>query len=141
MTTDSDSALRGAVSGVEPAEEDPTRVRARARAREDCAVQTAPPATTDSDRRGGGWQRLAAQLRPPEPWTHRPASLAAMARYARQGGWTGPDGLARQAGVWWYRLVAVPVTLVCHYTAWLVARPSRALTAAVVVLLVWLALR
>jgi len=60
-----------------------------------------------------------------------------MWRYAKSGGWTGPTGPARIAGVWWYRLVALPVTVVCHYTAWLVARPSRALTATLVGLLVW----
>lgn len=60
-----------------------------------------------------------------------------MWRYAKSGGWTGPTGVARQLGVWWYRLVALPVTVVCHYTAWLVARPSRALTATLVGLLVW----
>lgn len=104
-----------------------TRTGARGRAREDGAV----------------WRPLLARLwrewTPPEPWRHRPASLAAMCRYAARGGWTGPDGPARRAGVWWYRLVAVPVCLVTHYLAWLVARPSRALTAAVVVLLLWLA--
>lgn len=55
-----------------------------------------------------------------------------MARYARRGGWAGPQGAARRAGVWWFRLVAVPVTVLAHYAAWTVARPSR--TAAVVVL-------
>jgi len=85
--------------------------------------------------------RLVRELTPPEPWQHRPASLAAMWRYARRGGWTGPDGLARRLGVWWYRLVTLPVSLVCHYTAWLVARPSRTLTAAVVALVVWQAVR
>lgn len=62
-----------------------------------------------------------------------------MGRYARLGGWTGPSGPARMVGVWWYRLVALPVCLVTHYTAWLVARPSRTITAGLVVLLVWLA--
>lgn len=141
MTTERDTAFRSAVSGAEPAEEAPRHTNALPRAREDSAVQTAPPTTTDSDVRGGGWQRLVGELRPPEPWTHRPASLAAMARYASRGGWTGPEGLARRLGVWWYRLIAVPVTLVCHYTAWLVARPSRALTAALVAVVVWMAVR
>lgn len=110
---------------------------ARARAREantgQTAPETAPPNLTQRDRRPGGWGRLADQLTPPQPWSHRPASLAAMARYAARGGWTGPEGLPRRAGVWWYRLVAVPVTLVCHYTAWIVARPART----VVTVLVW----
>lgn len=141
MTTDSDTAFRGAVSGAESAEMAPTRARARARAREETATNTAPASVTDGDRRRDVWTRLVGELRPPEPWSHRPASLAAMARYAARGGWTGPHGLARRAGVWWYRLIAIPVCLVTHYSAWLVARPSRALTAAVVAFLVWMALR
>jgi hypothetical protein len=48
-----------------------------------------------------------------------------MARYARRGGWTGPEGTVRRLGVWWFRLVGIPVTIVCHYTAWIVARPAR----------------
>lgn len=141
MTTHSDTAFRGAVSGDEPADAASRHTGARARAREESAVQTAPPPVTERDRRPGRWPRLVNQLRPPQPWTHRPASLAAMWRYARRGGWTGPDGVARRLGVWWYRLIAVPVTVVCHYTAWLVARPSRALTGALVAFVVWMALR
>jgi len=118
-----------------------TRTRARGRAREGSAVSSTRKAITDGDRRSGIGARLMAELTPPQPWTHRPASLAAMWRYARRGGWTGPDGLARRLGVWWYRLVALPVCLVTHYLAWLVARPSRTLTAAVVALVVWQALR
>jgi hypothetical protein len=54
-----------------------------------------------------------------------------MSRYALRGGWTGPEGLARRAGVWYFRLVAVPVTIVAHYAAWIVARPARAIAVAV----------
>lgn len=113
---------------------------ARAGAREDSAE---PPrtATTHSDPRPGLAGRLVRQLTPPQPWTHRPASLAAMWRYAARGGWTGPQGVARQLGVWWYRIIALPATVVTHYTAWLVARPSRALTATLVGLLLWQAVR
>lgn len=124
-----------------PADRGSTRGRAHPRAREDSAVSAARQGTTERDWRSGVGARLVRELTPPQPWTHRPASLAAMWRYARRGGWTGPDGLARRLGVWWYRLVTLPVSLVCHYTAWLVARPSRALTAAVVALVVWQAVR
>lgn len=143
-TTQSDTAS-SAVSAVRfgsaPADSGSTRARARARAREDSAVSADRKATTDSDRRLGLVARLMAELTPPEPWQHRPTSLAAMWRYASRGGWAGPTGVARRLGVWWYRLVALPVCLVTHYTAWLVARPSRALTAAVVALVVWQAVR
>jgi hypothetical protein len=69
-------------------------------------------------------------MTPPEPWDHRPASLQELASYARQGEWTGPTGAARTAGIWWCRLVTLPGSAITHYTAWVVARPSR--TAAVV---------
>ena len=142
--TESDTA-QTALSAVrfetDPADRGSTRTGARPRAREDSAVSGSRKAFTDSDRRLGLVARLRWELTPPEPWQHRPASLAAMWRYAARGGWTGPEGLARQVGIWWYRLVALPVCLITHYTAWLVARPSRTLTAALVALLVWLALR
>jgi hypothetical protein len=80
-----------------------------------------------------GWPaRLSRRLTPPEPWRHRPASLAAMSRYAHQGGWTGNGGPLRFAGVWYFRLVAVPVAVITHYLAWIVARPSRLATALLV---------
>lgn len=141
MSDTAQTALSAVRFEESPADSGSTRTSARGRAREDSAVPAARQSTTERDWRSGIGPRLVRELTPPEPWQHRPASLAAMWRYARRGGWTGPDGLARVAGVWWYRLVALPVTVVCHYLAWLVARPSRALTAAVVVLVVWLALR
>lgn len=135
MNTDSNSAVRS----PHPAEGGPRgAIRVPTRAR-DGADRPWTTAATEGEHRPGLWGRLVAGLTPPEPWTHRPASLAAMSRYARQGGWAGPAGPARAAGVWWFRLVAVPVCLVTHYLAWLVARPSRALTVALVGLLVWLA--
>lgn len=144
MMTESDTA-QTALSAVrfktDPTDRGSTRTGARPRAREGSAVSADRKATTDSDRRSGLVARLRWELTPPEPWQHRPASLAAMWRYAARGGWTGPTGPARVAGVWWCRLVALPVCLVTHYLAWLVARPSRTATAALVALLVWLALR
>ena len=138
--TESDTALSARFE-TDPAGRGSTRTGARPRAREDSAVSADRKSTTERDWRAGVVARLVRELSPPQPWTHRPASLAAMWRYARRGGWTGPDGLARRLGVWWYRLVSLPVCLVTHYTAWLVARPSRALTAAVVALVVWQAVR
>lgn len=48
---------------------------------------------------------------------------------------------ARIAAIWWFRLVAIPVTVLCHYLAWLVARPSRTVVVAGVGVVVWLAVR
>lgn len=80
-----------------------------------------------------GWPaRLAGRLRPPEPWKYRPASLAAMSRYAHRGAWTRDDGPLRFLGVWYFRLVAIPAAFVTHYLAWLTQRPSRLVTALVV---------
>jgi hypothetical protein len=128
MTTESETADRSAVPDLDRSETASPHGRARPRAREatspQTAPETAPSPVTHGDRRDGS-ARLLDQLVPPEPWTHRPASLRAMARYARRGGWTGPDGPARRLGVWWYRLVAVPVTILCHYAAWIIARPAR----------------
>ena len=135
MTTHSETAVSAPHPGGQAPLEVSTRAGARGRARESqspqTAPETAPPTVTQRDHGRGVWVRLVDELTPPEPWRHRPASLAAMARYAARGGWTGPDGLVRRAGVWWYRLVAVPVTVGCHYTAWLVARPSRTATVAI----------
>ena len=82
-----------------------------------------------------------ARLREAAPPGHGapPASLAAMWR-SPPGGWTEPEDWPA-GGDWWYRLVSLPVCLVTHYLAWLVARPSRTFTAAVVALVVWQALR
>src|SRR5690554_2618393 len=161
-TTERDTALRSAVS-AEDGHSDSQRGAARGRAREDSVADPAPSAVAESHRRA----KLLAQLRPPEPWQHRPASLAAMWRYARRGGWTGadvrlvrdnPDGPWRQvraseseadlagkdirtrlpasrvAGIWWFRLVALPICTITHYLAWLVARPSRTATVALLAL-------
>jgi hypothetical protein len=137
MTTDSETTVRTAVPDRQATAEGVNARSARGRAREAGTAQTAPETTPTSltqRHRGEGFcERLVDQLAPPQPWTHRPASLQAMARYARRGGWTGPDGAARRLGVWWYWLVAIPVTLLCHYTAWIIARPSRT----VVTVTVW----
>lgn len=139
--TESETAQTAVRFGEGTADRGSTRAGAHPRAREDSAVSAARKPVTDGDGRAGVVDRIRRELTPPQPWQHRPASLAAMWRYAARGGWAGPQGLARQAGVWWFRLVTLPICLVTHYVAWLVARPSRTLTATVVVLLVWQAVR
>lgn len=130
MTTDRDTAPSAPHPETAPGDEEANaRPRAGAHAQGTQTAETAPAGVTQ---RGRQRSQLLDQLTPPEPWRHRPASLAAMWRYARRGGWTGTTGPARTAGVWWYRLVAVPVTLLCHYAAWIIARPSRTVALAIV---------
>lgn len=158
--TDSETAYRSAVSeDVDSERVNAPNARAYARG---SVPETAVSAHTESHNRRPWW----AAFRPPEPWQHRPASLAAMARYASRGAWTGdgrrqvkdtedapwrdvrdgetPEDLAgkatrtrqpvsRAVGVWYFRLVAIPATVLLHYAAWFVARPSRLL----VLMLVW----
>lgn len=97
-----------------------------------------------SGRRSGWLARLLGEMTPPQPWEHRPASLAELWHYARHGAWTAEDlpprhegapprkPASRIAGVWWCRLVTIPASFLTHYTAWVIARPSRALTVAAV---------
>lgn len=71
---------------------------------------------------------------PPALLTCPPPSVADLASYARSGAWTSQvDGPIRRLGVWWYRLVTLPVTVVCRYTEWVAQRPGRA----VAVFVVW----
>lgn len=143
-TTRSDTAqtaLRADRTRRLPAWSGPTRARAHTRAREESAVPDAPPAVTVRSPRRGWVGRLWRELTPPQPWTHRPAALASVWRYATRGGWAPPASPARRLMVAWYLAVTLPVTVVCHYTAWLVARPSRALTAGAAALVVWQAVR
>lgn len=151
-TTERDTALRTAVSEEEA--ESGVIASSAQRAREDIVADTAVSAVTERKNRRVWW----GAFRPPEPWQHRPHSLAAMSRYAWRGAWTGEpvrqvkdreeapwrtvragetaEDLAgkptrirhpfsRIAGVWYFRLVAIPATVILHNAAWIVARPSR----------------
>ncbi len=70
---------------------------------------------------------------PPAVVTDPPASLAELAGYAHWGAWTTRTyGPVRAFGVWWFRLVALPVTAVCRYAEWIAQRPGRALPVFVV---------
>lgn len=84
-----------------------------------------------------GWPaRFLKRITPPEPWRHRPVSLAALWRYATRGAWASkPTGPARRIGQGYALLLAVPITFVTHYLAWIVARPSRLVVAVVLYLL------
>lgn len=65
---------------------------------------------------------------PPAVLTEPPAPVADLAAYARAGAWTRRrSGLVRSAGVWWFRLVGLPYTVVCRYAEWIAQRPGRAI--------------
>lgn len=78
------------------------------------------------DKQDGPWRRVGAD--------ETPADLAGKTTRTRRHP-------ARVAAIWWFRLVAIPVTVLCHYLAWLVARPSRTAVVAGVGVVVWLAVR
>lgn len=151
--TEREAPKSGPVPVWKAPQEASTRTRAHVRAREavgpESPAQAPAPTVTVSDQQAGPagveqaelevrdagagvWLRLRRQLAPPQPWTHRPASLEAMRRYAARGGWAGPHSPARRAMTWWFRLVALPVTVLAHYLAWTVERPARTVVVAVV---------
>jgi hypothetical protein len=101
-------------------------------------------AITDSNR----WVVLAqagkAYFTPPAVFTDRPASLAELADYARYAPWTVQPfvdrpytdedanqmvktGAVRAAGIWWYRWIGYPYTVVSRYREWILQRPGRAI--------------
>ncbi len=86
-----------------------------------------PTAVTVRDRLWGWLRASRAYWTPPAVLTEPPASAAQLAAYAWRGGWTGGvDGPVRRLGVWWHRLVGLPVTVVCRYVEWVAQRPGRA---------------
>lgn len=86
------------------------------------------------DRTFAALARLKTYFMPPSLLTDPPPSMTQLAAYARRGAWTGSrKGFIRSLGVWWYRLVAIPVTAVCRYVEWTLQRAGRA----VAVYLVW----
>jgi len=99
-------------------------------------------ALTDGDDEAGFWDSaratwapvaawLRANLRPPLVWTEPPASLADLSHYAHEQPYAAKYGIARLAGVWWNRVVAMPLSAVAYYGAWIVQRPSRVAALAV----------
>lgn len=73
-------------------------------------------------------QRLRTYFTLPSILTDAPASIPAKRRYARSGTWTASvDGPVRKAGVGYWRLVALPTSVVTGYVQWIADRPGRAL--------------
>ena len=79
---------------------------------------------------------------PPAVFTDKPASLAELAEYARHAPWTDQAYIAqpytdettkkqvktgpiRAAGIWYYRGLAYPYTVISRYREWFVQRPMR----------------
>jgi hypothetical protein len=79
-------------------------------------------------RAGRIWTWTAAEFRPPTVWTDSPASVAALLEYAKTADWAAPGGPWRAAGIWWARLIGIPLTVLAYYAAWIVQRPGRFLT-------------
>jgi hypothetical protein len=74
----------------------------------------------------GAWARSAAYWTPPSLFTDRPASLEELAAYAKSAPWTSQDrGLLRASGVWHYRLLGYPYTVISRYREWVFQRPMR----------------
>jgi hypothetical protein len=98
------------------------------------AGQGAPTVETDVPTSGSSlrvkvsdlWTAAGAYWTPPALFTDRPASLAELSQYARTAPWTAQTaGLLRAAGIWHYRLVGYPKTVVNRYSEWVWQRPLR----------------
>ena len=76
------------------------------------------------------WSRHLEDLTPPTVWADKPASLQELTLYARHAAWTSQTGFLRGCGVAWCWLVAVPISTLAYYLAWLAQRPSRTLVVA-----------
>lgn len=127
--TDSDSALRNAQSGeAGSGQPGPGFSQENSAIGPDSAMGSA---LTDGDRWAGLAERLAGYWTPPAVVVDRPASLSELAAYASTGAWTSQRGFWRVAGIWWFRLVGLPVTVAAYYGAWIAQRPGRALVLAV----------
>ena len=82
---------------------------------------------------GGAWIR--STFTPPDIWSKDRASLQQVWTYASRGEWTTEDGAFRKAGQVYALVVAVPVTAIAALVEWVVERPARFITAAVLLTL------
>lgn len=80
---------------------------------------------TAHTKRDRWWSRQLEDLTPPTVWADCPASLRELALYARHSAWGPQNGFIRGCGVWWCRLIGIPVSTVAYYIAWIAQRPSR----------------
>ncbi|PRX92015.1 hypothetical protein [Allonocardiopsis opalescens] len=105
------------------------------------AASTAPEKVHEQQQAKPGLKDRArgvvATWTPPEIWAESRPSLRDIHTYATKGDWTSATGRARTAGVWYGRLVAIPVTAGAYYLAWLAERPSRAIATLVLLVCLW----
>ena len=127
-TTERDTASCNAGSEDGPAERE-TPVQGVSK------LQSAPqPAITNGDVWRGRLEVALRYLTPPSIITDRPASLVELSRYAHRAGWTSRrTGAIRTAGIWWYRLIGLPVTAICRYAEWIWQRPGRTIPVALLI--------
>lgn len=72
--------------------------------------------------------RTIAYFTPPSILTDAPESIPAKRRYARSGDWIASvDGPIRKLGIGYWRVIALPVSVVAGYVTWIADRPGRAL--------------
>lgn len=89
--------------------------------------ETLHPAITAGDRVRSWVAKSRAYWTPPEILTKRPPAVSGLAAYAKRGAWTRQiDGPIRRAGVAWFRVVGIPVTVLCRFAEWVWQRPGRA---------------
>lgn len=84
------------------------------------------------------WERVGRGLVPPQVWAEQRPSLADMWRYAAYGAYTSQTGVVRGLGKA-YALLALAITAIAYYLAWLCERPSRLVAACVLAGVVYLA--
>jgi hypothetical protein len=85
-------------------------------------------AITQRDRLQDLLRAARGYVTPPAVLTDRPASVAELSAYAHRAGWTArSDGPLRVAGVWWFRLIGLPLTVAGRYVEWIAQRPGRAI--------------
>ena len=73
---------------------------------------------------------MIEEIDPPNVLTEQPSSVAKLRAYARGGSWTkSKSGAIRALGVGYWRMVGLPITVVCRYIEWIAQGPGRAITA------------
>lgn len=94
----------------------------------------APQSRKSEDTHSHILQRARTYFTPPSVLTDAPESIPDKRRYAREGDWTASEnGPIRKLGVGYWRLIALPVSVVADYVKWIADRPGRA----VIVFTLW----
>lgn len=69
--------------------------------------------------------QLAELIIPPDIWSDDRPGLRKLWLYGVYGRWTHADGFVRVAGAVYASVVAMPVTTVLYFLAWIFERPAR----------------